>query len=137
MAAKDPTDEDYRALAEFRYQLRRFLHFSEQAARRAGLEPAQHQLLLAVKAHDGAPTVSELAERLQLRHHSVVGLIDRLAVHKLVRRTHPDKDRRQVRVRLTAKGEAVLGKLATEHRSELGGAGTALVAALRAILDRE
>jgi len=124
----------YQALAEFRYQIRRFLRFSEQAARRAGLEPAQHQLLLAVKAHTGEPTVSELAERLQLRHHSTVGLIDRLAEGGLVRRSRAEGDRRQVRVRLTPKGQAVLRKLSQEHRAELGSAGSALAAALRAIL---
>jgi DNA-binding MarR family transcriptional regulator len=128
---------DYQALAEFRYQIRRFLRFSEQAARRAGLEPAQHQLLLAVKASAGEPTVGELAERLQLRHHSVVGLIDRLAEGGLVRRSRASGDRRQVRIRLTAKGEAVLGKLSLEHRSELGGAGSALAVSLRAILARQ
>jgi DNA-binding MarR family transcriptional regulator len=123
-------------LAEFRYQIRRFLRFSEQAARRAGLEPAQHQLLLAVKAHDGEPTVGDLAERLQLRHHSVVGLIDRLAESGLVRRNRAEGDRRQVRVRLTPKGEAVLRKLSLDHRAELGSAGCALAVSLQAILAR-
>ncbi len=127
---------DYRALAEFRFQIRRFLRFSEQAARRAGLEPVQHQLLLAVKAHEGAPTVGDQAERLQLRHHSVVGLIDRLAANGFVRRSHAAPDRRQVRVRLTAQGQAVLRKLSLEHRAELGGAGSALVKALQTILAR-
>ena len=127
---------DYQALAEFRYQIRRFLRFSEQAARRACLEPAQHQLLLAIKAHAGEPTVGELAERLQLRHHSTVELIDRLAQGRLVRRDRAEGDRRQVRVRLMAKGEAVLRKLSLEHRAELGSAGSALAAALKAILAR-
>jgi len=127
---------DYQALAEFRYQIRRFLRFSEQAARRAGLEPAQHQLLLAIKAFTGEPSVGELAERLQLRHHSVVGLIDRLAESGLVRRNRAEGDRRQVRVRLTPKGDAVLRKLSLDHRAELGAAGSALAAALEAILAR-
>jgi len=124
----------YQALAEFRYQIRRFLHFSEEAARRAGLEPAQHQLLLAVKAHTGKPTVGELAERLQLRHHSVVGLVDRLAECGLVRRERGRDDRRQVCVQLTREGGAVLRKLSLEHRDELESAGPALVAALEKIL---
>jgi DNA-binding MarR family transcriptional regulator len=131
------TAADYRALAEFRYQIRRFLRFSEQAARRAGLEPAQHQLLLAVKAYAGEPTVGDLAERLQLQHHSTVGLIDRLTECGLLRRNRAEGDRRQVRVRLTRKGEAVLRKLSLDHRAELGIAGSALSAALQAILARQ
>lgn len=130
----DLTAADYQALAEFRYQIRRFLHFSEEASRRAGLEPAQHQLLLAVKAFTGEPTVGDLAERLQLRHHSVVGLIDRLAECGLVRRARAETDRRQVRIRLTRKGETVLRKLSLEHRAELGSAGKALADALQAIV---
>jgi DNA-binding MarR family transcriptional regulator len=128
------TAADYRALAEFRYQIRRFLRFSEEAARRAGLEPAQHQLLLTVKAHDGDPTVGDLAERLQLRHHSAVGLIDRMAECGMVRRHRAEGDRRQVRVALTRKGESVLRKLSLEHRNELGSAGHALAATLQTIL---
>ena len=127
---------DYQALAEFRYQIRRFLRFSEQAARRAGLAPAQHQLLLAVKAHRSPPAVGELAERLQLRHHSVVELIDRLAERGLVRRGRARADRRQVRVSLTRKGSTILRKLSVEHRNELESAGADLVAALKAILAR-
>jgi DNA-binding MarR family transcriptional regulator len=128
---------EYRALAEFRYRIRRFLRFSEQAARRAGLEPAQHQLLLAVKAYTGEPTVGNLAERLQARHHSVVGLADRLAESGLVKRNRAAVDRREVRIRLTAKGEAVLRKLSLEHRVELGTEGGALAAALQAIVARK
>jgi DNA-binding MarR family transcriptional regulator len=135
-ATQELTAADYQALAEFRYQIRRFLHFSEQAARRAGLEPSQHQLLLAVKAHAGELTVGDLAERLQLRHHSVVGLLDRLAGHALVRRSRGDGDRRQVRVALTRKGEAVLGKLSLDHRAELQSGDQALVGALQAIVTR-
>jgi len=127
---------DYQALAEFRYQIRRFLRFSEEAARRAGLEPAQHQLLLAVKAHAAPPTVGELAERLQLRHHSVVGLVDRLVECGMVRRDRAGSDRRQVRVRLTRQGGTVLRKLSLQHRNELESAGANLVAALEAILAR-
>jgi DNA-binding MarR family transcriptional regulator len=130
------TAADYQALAEFRYQIRRFLRFSEQAARHSGLEPAQHQLLLAVKAYDGQPTVGELAERLQVRHHSVVGLIDRLAGGGMVRRSHAKGDRRLVSIRLTRKSEAVLRKLSVEHRTELASAGSAMAAALQPILAR-
>ena len=127
---------DYQALAEFRYQIRLFLHFSEQAARRAGLEPAQHQLLLAVKAHDSPPVVGELAERFELRHHSVVELIDRLEAAGLVRRGRTRADRRQVRVSLTRKGSTILRRLSVEHRNELESAGPELLAALEAILAR-
>jgi DNA-binding MarR family transcriptional regulator len=135
-ATGELTAADYRVLAEFRYQIRRFLRFSELTARRAGLEPAQHQLLLAVKAHAGRPTVGELAERLQLRHHSVVGLLDRLVEAGLVRRMRGESDRRQVCVRLTRKGEAVLGKLSLEHRAELESEGRALAGTLRKIVNR-
>jgi len=131
------TAANYQALAEFRYQIRRFLHFSEEAARAAGLEPAQHQLLLAVKGHSGEPTVGDLAERLQLRHHSVVELIDRLAERGLAVRHRADADRRQVCIRLTRKGEAVLRKLSLEHRAELRSAGRSLVGALQAVLNRK
>ncbi len=127
---------DYHALAETRYQIRRFLHFSEQAAREAGLTPQQHQLLLALR---GLPagrkaTISELAERLQLRHHSTVELIDRLAEQGLIARLRDDIDRRRVIVQLTPQGEQLLGILSLLHRAELQTAGPALVRALRPLL---
>ncbi len=97
---------DYQALAEFRYQIRRFLRFSEQMARAAGIEPQQHQLLLAVK---GLPEgrraiIGELAERLQLQHHSVVELVDRLEERGFVQRNRDEGDQRRVLVRLTPAG---------------------------------
>ncbi len=111
---------EYRALAEFRYQLRRFLSFSENAAKKAGVEPQQHQLMLAVKAKEPEPAgIAYLAERLQLRHHSVVGLVDRLEHSGLVRRTHPASDRRVAQVELTAKGARMLHALSLHHREEL------------------
>lgn len=127
---------EYRALAEFRYELRRFLHFSEQAARAAGLEPQQHQLLLAIK---GLPTskdasVGELAERLQIQHHSTVELADRLSAKGLVRRKRDSEDRRQVLLELTAKGEKTLRELALHHREELRSTGPELVGALKGVL---
>ena len=111
----------YRALAEFRHQIRRFLHFSEQAARAAGLEPQQHQLLLAVK---GLPpgdlaTIRNIAERLQLRHHSTVELVDRLVRRGLVRRRRNPRDRREVLIGLTRQGEAILRQLSVHHVAEL------------------
>jgi DNA-binding MarR family transcriptional regulator len=124
---------DYRTLAEFRYQIRRFLHFSEEAARAHGLNGQQHQLLLALKGlpEGMAPTVGNLAERLQVRHHSAVGLVDRLAERGYVTRRSNPGDRRQVFVRLTRKGEAVLSRLTQAHREELGTAGLRLLATLR------
>jgi DNA-binding MarR family transcriptional regulator len=129
---------DYRALAEFRYQIRRFLRFSEEAARAAGLEPQQHQLLLAVKGlpRDIEPTISDIADRLQIRHHSVVELIDRLESRGLVARKRSAQDRRKVCVELTADGEKVLETLAVQHRAELESAGPALLSALEQLLGR-
>ena len=121
MSAARLSLHDYRALADFRYQLRRFLSFSNEAARAAGLEPRQHQLLLAVK---GMPegveaTVGTIAERLQTQHHSTVELVDRAELAGLVRRTPDARDARLVRVRLTAKGERILNELTPAHLVEL------------------
>jgi len=115
------TTADYHALAEFRCQLRRFIRFSEQAARRAGLEPQHHQLLLALKGMPAGmpPTIGALAERLQLRHHSAVELVDRMEARRLVRRFHAGADRRQVLVRLTPRGKRMLPRLSLAHRAEL------------------
>jgi DNA-binding MarR family transcriptional regulator len=126
---------DYQALAEFRYQIRRFLFFSEQVARSAGLEPQQHQLLLALKGlPDGArPRIGELAERLQLQHHSTVELANRLAAGGYVRRSRAGDDRREVLLALTAKGEKVLRDLSVHHRDELRTQGLVLVAALKRV----
>src|SRR6185369_11725724 len=104
---------DYQALAEFRYQLRRFLAFSEQAARAAGIEPQQHQLLLAVKGlpEGKRPTIGVLAERLQIRHHSAVELIDRLVGSDLVVRQRSEADAREILVVITKDGERLLRQL--------------------------
>ena len=118
----DPvTMADYQALARFRRALRGFLYFSEQAARAAGLTPAQHQLLLAVKGVecDRAPTIGEVADWLKLRHHSAVELVDRAVTAGLVvRETDPD-DARCQRLVLTAHGEEKLAVLSGLHREEL------------------
>ena len=124
---------DYAALAEFRYHIRRFLHFSEQASRTQEIEPQQHQLLLAAKAAV-QPTIGHLAERLQIRHHSAVELIDRMVASGLVERSPSEQDRRQVIVRLTQRGERVLKELSTEHIRELRERGPALVATLEALV---
>jgi DNA-binding MarR family transcriptional regulator len=114
------SDAEYRGLLAFRDQLRHFLHWSEQQAIDAGVTPAQYQLLLAVRGHPGgAPTVGEVAEHLLLRHHSVVGLIDRAEAAKLVERRPDPGDHRLVRLRLTALGARVLRRLAGLHLDEL------------------
>lgn len=129
---------DYQALAEFRYQIRRFLHFSEQAARVSEIEPQHHQLLLAAKGYTGnpeeGPSIGYLAERLQIRHHSAVELIDRMVAHDLVKRLHSGRDRRQVIISLTRHGEQILKKLSADHIRELRESGPALVSALEALV---
>lgn len=119
--ANDLGDGEYRALAHFRYALRKFLRFSEEEARRAGLTPAQHQLLLVVRgfAAEHPPSVSDLAERLQQRHHSAVELVDRAEVAGLVWREEDPADRRRHLVRLTPFGAATLARLSVAHRHEL------------------
>jgi DNA-binding MarR family transcriptional regulator len=126
---------DYTTLAEFRYHIRKFLRFSEQAALASGLNGAQHQLLLAVKGlpPDLVPNVGTLAERLQLRHHSVVELVDRLAKRGFVRRAGNPADRRQVLVGITARGESILRRLTAVHRAELQKAAPALIEALEGL----
>jgi DNA-binding MarR family transcriptional regulator len=138
MPAVPLSDAAYTALATFRYELRRFLRFSEQAARAAGLAPQQHQLLLALRgAPRGAPlAIGALAERLQVRHHTAVGLVDRMAARGLVRRTRAADDRRRVLVGLTARGAARLPRLSAMHREELRAAAPRVLAA-RATLVRE
>ena len=111
----------YENLASFRFALRQFLRFSEQAALAAGVTPQQHQALLAIKGFPGRSrvTVGELAERLQTAHHSAVGLVDRLVAEKLVKREASKEDRRQVFVVLTRHGEKLLEALSAVHHEEL------------------
>ncbi len=129
----------YRSLAEFRYQLRRFLHFSEQAARSVGLEPQQHQLLLALKGlpEGRAATVSELAERLQIQHHSTVELINRMVEKHFLERSKDESDQRKVIIHLTPDGEDVLRKLSLLHSTELRSSGPELVHALNVLINVE
>lgn len=116
----DVRDEDYATLATFRHELRRFLNFSERAAEAAGVTAQQHQTLLAIRAAPGAEMpIGALAERLLLRPHSATGLVDRLQKLGLVERVASQADRRQVRVRLTGKGNALLASLSSSHRAEL------------------
>jgi DNA-binding MarR family transcriptional regulator len=130
---------EYQKLEEFRFQIRRFLNFSEAAARAAGVEPQQHQALLVLKGMSGrsAPAVGRLAERLMLKHHSAVGLVDRLESLGLVLRRASSEDARQVLVHLTPKGERLLRSLSLVHRRELDETGPALTSALRAINRRK
>ena len=112
---------DYETLAEFRYSLRLFLRFSEDAAHQVGLTPRQHQALLAIQ---GFPdnrriTIGELAERLQIRHHSAVELVNRLAAEGFVVRKSSEEDRRRVYITLTKCGENLLKKLSAAHKQEL------------------
>ncbi|HEY1240587.1 MAG TPA: MarR family transcriptional regulator [Bryobacteraceae bacterium] len=132
------TSSDYTALGEFRFRIRHFLHFSESAARQEGLEPQQHQLLLAVRSLEGmnGPTIRELADHLLVRHHSAVGLIDRMEERGLIERVRGHDDRRQVQVRLTALGAEKLERLSVTHSAELRNSGPALVEALGALLER-
>jgi DNA-binding MarR family transcriptional regulator len=115
------SDADYRRLLDLRTRLRRFLRWSDERARAAGITPAQHQALLAIRGHPGAeaPTVGELAEHLLLRHHSAVQLVDRAAAAGLVRRSRDAADHRVVRVALTTFGEEILRSLSAPHREEL------------------
>jgi DNA-binding MarR family transcriptional regulator len=122
----------YRSLAEFRYQIRRFLRYSEDAARECGIEPQQHQLLLGIKGlpKDKHPTIGELADRLQIKPHSAVELVNRLTEHGFVTREIGKKDRRAVLIRLTPAGEQVLHALSMEHQTELTKTGPQLMHAL-------
>ena len=112
---------DFRALSEFRYQLRRFLRFSEEVVHREGITPLQYLLLLHIKGYPGREwaTVGELAERLQAHHHGVVALVSRCEKLGLVKRRACESDRRRVETHLTARGETCLERLARLHQDEL------------------
>ncbi len=128
--------EDYQLLAEFRHQIRRYLRFSDAAVRAAGLEPRQYQLLLALKGlpTEVKPRIGELAEQLQIQHHSAVELVDRLSAGGLVKRQRGTIDRREVHVLLTPAGEKVLRELVLHHRGELYSKGPSLIATLQRVL---
>jgi DNA-binding MarR family transcriptional regulator len=127
-AAGPLTKEDFEALARFRFGIRRYLRFSEETVRSHGVTPQQYQLMLALKGFPGRDwaVVRELADRLQLRHHSVVELINRAQTQGLVLRTPDPDDARAVRVVLTDQGEQLLGRLSALHRDELRRMDTAL-----------
>ena len=130
------SDSDFLALAEWRYRIRLFLRFSEGAAREAGLEPQHYLFMLALK---GLPEgvrarIGELAERLQLQHHSTVELVDRLERNGLVQRKRSPQDRREVLLTLTPRGEKLVRKLARTHKEHLQTEGPALLKALSRIV---
>jgi DNA-binding MarR family transcriptional regulator len=121
VAPRGISDREYEMLASFRHALRKFFSFSEEAARQVGLTPTQHQALLAIKGFQGYGwlTVGDLADALQIKHHSAVGLVDRLVEQGLAARVQAAGDRRQVLVTLTSHGLDLLAELTSAHRHEL------------------
>lgn len=137
--ARTITDHEYQALAELRYRIRKFLQEGDDACRSVGLEPQQYLLLLAIR---GLPegceaTIRTLAERLSLRHHSTVELVDRLEAHGYVKRSRGKKDRRQVWVSLQPKGESLLARVVEQRVIELRANGRALARAISALVADE
>ena len=128
MGSERLTKQDFEELARFRFGIRRYLRFSEETVRRHGLTPQHYQLMLALKGFPGREwaTMRELAERLQLRHHSVVELVNRAQKQDLVERGPDPTDARAVRVQLTADGQRAMMRLSALHRDELRRMGAAL-----------
>ena len=127
------SSDEYHAMASFRHLLRRFLRFSKDFLRdRAGLTPEQYEALLAIKAFADPKgfTISQLSERLQVKHHSAVNIVDRLAERHLITRETGATDRRQRNVQLTAKGAALIDDLASVHRKEIRERSTEMMKAL-------
>ncbi|HSC89403.1 MAG TPA: MarR family winged helix-turn-helix transcriptional regulator [Polyangiaceae bacterium] len=131
--------KDYRALAAFRYEIRRFLAFSERAARAAGIEPQQHQALLAIHGlpEGMRPTIGTLAERLCVEHHTAVAIVDKVVEKQLAVRERSQHDKREVLVRLTPAGSQLLRGLSAAHREQLGTVGLTMVGALSTVLEGE
>jgi DNA-binding MarR family transcriptional regulator len=142
LTAEQPADSrnltraDIQRLAEFRFQLRRFLNFSNAAAEEAGLRPQQYQLLQCVSGmpDELEPTIAHVAARMLLKHNSAVELVDRTIEQGLLRRAADPLDHRRILLRVTAQGERVLASLATYHLEELDHAGPELIRALRRVL---
>jgi DNA-binding MarR family transcriptional regulator len=132
----DLSAEQYQDLAEFRRQIRQFLHFSEATAKEHRIEPQQHQLLLAVQGlPEGVkPTIREIAARLFIQHHSAVELVNRLEMTGAIARSPSVEDKREVWIRLTALGRSILRQLALAHRTELERSGPELARALNSVL---
>jgi DNA-binding MarR family transcriptional regulator len=133
------TKSEFEALASFRFGIRQYLRFSEETARAHGVTPQQYQVLLALKGFPDREwaTVGELAERLQLRHHSTVELIDRLVAKGFAERQRAESDRRQVHVRLTKSGQQILRKLSMRHSEQLRSDGPELLRVLQEITKGE
>jgi DNA-binding MarR family transcriptional regulator len=136
-AQREISNAQYRLLAEFRYQIRSFLRFSEELSRENGLEPQQQQLLLALRGlpEGMRPTITMLANRLCLRHHTTVELANRLVERGAIVRRHGEDDRREVLLEITREGERLLRTLSALHWQELKKAGPALTAALDELLE--
>jgi len=129
------TKERYEALAEFRYQIRRFQRFSDEVARHADLEPQQHQLMLAIKGSpEGRLTIGGIAERLQIQHHSAVELVARTTARGLVTRSRGEEDRRKVYVEVTDLGADALRELSAAHHQEMLSAAPELIRVLQRII---
>lgn len=130
---------EYESLAQLRYEIRRFVAFSEDAARSAGIEPRQHQLLLLLKGlpREERPTIGTIAQRLFVRHHTAAELVGRSERDALVTRSRGPEDRREVQVAVTPRGEEVLERLTRVHREELRTVGPRMVRALSAIVPSE
>ncbi len=135
-SAADLDSDQYRELAEFRRQIRRFLHFSESTAKEHGIEAQQHQLLLALRGlpEGTKPTIRELASTMFIQHHSAVELINRLERSGAIARQPGPEDKREVWIRLTPAGRALLRRLALAHRAELERSGPELARSLRSVL---
>ena len=136
--AEPLSQAEYEELADLRFQIRRFLHFSESVALAEGIEPRHHQALLAIKAMpaDEPCTIGSLAARLFLQHQSTVGLVDRMEQRNLVVRTPGRRDARQVLLSLTSQGERLLERLSATHKTELAQSAPELARALRSIMRR-
>src|SRR5438309_2142805 len=136
MSPRGNLQPNYNVMAEFRYQIRRFLRFSEDTARAGGLETQQYQLMLALKGMpaDLRPRIGEVAERLQIQHHSTVELVDRLARRGLVRRRRSESDRREVLLELSPRGDKLLQEMALRHWAEYREVAPYLVAALKRVM---
>jgi len=137
--SKPLNDAEYMALAEFRYQIRKYLRFMEENARKAGQSPQQYQLILAIKGLPGSasPNIRTLAERMQLNHNSMVELVDRCERRGFLRRARSGSDRRQVELQVTAEGDNFLRAMASAGREELRSVGPILAQAIQRLISQD